>query len=67
MECDIGDAMASIPQSRNQLEDRRGKYDKMSRQVWKAVENKGDEARVAEAEEKEIKEREGTKRKSKRI
>ena len=63
MECDIGDAMASIPQSRNQLEDRRGKDDKMSRQVWKAVENKGDEARVVEAEEKETKEREGTKRK----
>ena len=61
MECDIGDAMASIPQSRNQLEDRRGKDDKMSRQVWKAVENKGDEARVVEAEEKETKEREGTK------
>ena len=63
MECDIGDAMASIPQSRNQLEDRRGKDDKMSRQVWKAVENKGDEARVVEAEEKETKEREGTMRK----
>jgi len=63
VECDIGDAMASIPQSRNQLEDRRGKDDKMSRQVWKAVENKGDEARVVEAEEKETKEREGTKRK----
>jgi len=33
----FGHIIASPAQSRNQLEDRRGKNDKMSRKVWKAM------------------------------
>ena len=47
----IGYALASMPQPRDRLENRRGTDDKMSRGVWKEMENwKTDKARIAKAE-----------------
>ena len=49
-------ALASTPQPRDRLENRRGTDDEMSRKVWKEMENrKTDEARIAK--EKRGKER----------
>jgi len=42
--------MASIPQFRNRLENRRGKNDEVSRRVWKAVEASSEEVRLGETE-----------------
>jgi len=46
----FGNAMASLPQSRNGLEDRRGKDDEMPKEVWKIVEIDIGKIGVAEAE-----------------
>ena len=43
--------MASLPQSRNRLEDGRGKDDEMPREVWKTVETDVGKIRVAKTEE----------------
>ena len=43
-------AIASIPQSRNRLENRRGKNNEVSRKVWKAVEAGSGEVRLGETE-----------------
>ena len=50
MDSDFGNVMASPPQSRNRLEDERGKDDEMSREVWKIVETDTGKIRVAEIE-----------------
>ena len=50
MDGDFENAMASLPQSRNKLEDRRGKDNKMSRGVWKTVEANAGKIRMAEIE-----------------
>ena len=55
--------MASIPQSRNRLENRRGKNDEVSRRVWKAVEASSGEVRLGETEGER---REGRSMKEKR-
>ena len=34
MDSDFGDAIASMPQSRNRLEDGRSKDDEVSREMW---------------------------------
>ena len=47
-----GNAMASLPQFWNWLEDRRGEDNKMSRRVWKAVEIKIRKTRVAKTKRK---------------
>jgi len=65
MECNIRDAVASMPQSRNKLENRRGTNNEMPREMWKEIENKTDEARMAKVarerrnEGKEIEKEEG--------
>ena len=47
----IGYALASMPQFRDRLENRRSTDDEMFRGVWKEIENrKADEARMAEVE-----------------
>jgi len=48
--------MASPPQSRNKLEDERGKNDEMPRGVWKTVESDAEKIRVVETEGGEGKE-----------
>ena len=48
MNSNFRDAMVSSPQPRNRLENWRGKDDKMSRRMWKAVETNTEEIRVAE-------------------
>jgi len=50
VDSDLGGAMVGPAQSRNRLEDGRGKNDKMSRRVWKAVEANAEKIRVAETE-----------------
>ena len=50
MDSDFGNAVASLPQSRNRLEDGRGKDDKIPREVWKTVETDIGKIRVAEIE-----------------
>ena len=67
MECNIRDAIASMPQSWNQLENKRGKNDKISRWVWKVVEDKADDARMAEAEGERTKERKDAEIKEERV
>ena len=46
MDSNSRDAMASTLQSRNRLENRRGKNDKVSRRVWKAVKAGSGEVRL---------------------
>ena len=41
--------MASVPQPRNRLENREDKNDEVSRGVWKAVETRTEEVRMAKA------------------
>ena len=53
MDSNLGDVMASTPQSRNRLENRGGEDDEISRRVWKAVETEIREVRMAEAKEGE--------------
>jgi len=58
VDSDSGDAMASMPQPRNRLEDKGGKDDEVSRGVWEAMETCADEVRMVEAK------REGGQRRS---
>ena len=51
MDSNLGDAMASMPQYRNILENRRGEDNKMSRRVWKAVEAKTGKIRLGKTKE----------------
>ncbi len=57
MECNIGDAMACLPQSWDWLENRRSKDDEVSREMWKAVETKVGKIRMTEAKKREEKRR----------
>ena len=59
--------MVSMPQSRDWLENWGDKNDKMSRWVWKAVEDKVDKARMAKAEGERTEERKYTKRKEETV
>ena len=47
MEYNFGDAMASLPQSWDWLEDRRSRDDEVSRRMWKTVEAKAGKTKVA--------------------
>ena len=49
MDSNFGDAVASTPQSRNRLENRRGENDKVPREMWKAVETSTREVGVGKA------------------
>ena len=50
----IRNAMASIPQSRDRLKNRRGTDDNMLREVWKEMEDgKIDKAKMAKREREE--------------
>ena len=66
VECNIRDTIANIPQSRNWLKDWEGENDKISGQVWETVEDKVNNARMAEAEVEGIEER-NTKPKKERV
>ena len=57
MDSNSRNAMVGLAQSRDRLEDRRGKDDKMSRGVWKAVEANVRKIRVVETKERRSKER----------
>ena len=50
MNGNFGDAMVSTPQPGNKLEDRRGKNNEMSREVWKTVEANARKIGVIETE-----------------
>jgi len=47
---DFGNAVVGSPQSRNRLENRRGKDDKMPGEMWKTVEANAEKIRVIETE-----------------
>ena len=47
MDSDFRDAMASMPQPRNRLENKRGKDDEVSRGVWKVMETYARKVRMA--------------------
>jgi len=49
VESNFGNAVASLPQSGNLLEDRRGENNKVSRGVYEAVETKAGKVRIVEA------------------
>jgi len=63
---DLGNAVASTPQSRNRLENRRGEDDEVPRGMWKAVETGAREVRVGKAKERRSKERSKEKERRKR-
>ena len=50
MECNLRNALAYMPQSRNQLGNRRSKNDKISRRMWKSVETEIRKVRVVKEE-----------------
>ena len=50
MNSNFGDAVVSTPQSRNRLENRESKNDKVSRRVWKTVETSAREVGLGETE-----------------
>ena len=50
MDGNFGDAVASTPQSRNRLENRKGEDDEVPRGMWKAVETGAREVGVGKAE-----------------
>ena len=58
--------MASSPQSWGWLENRKGKNDKILKRVWKAVETKAKETRVAEIKEEREKKKKAKKYKDNR-
>ncbi len=66
MDSNSRDAMASTLQSRNRLENRRGKNDEVSRRVWKAVKAGSGEVRLGKQKEEEEKEEVGKKREEKK-
>ena len=59
MDSDLGDVMVGPAQSRDRLEDRRGKNNEMSRKVWKAVKADAGKIGVAETKGERSKERSG--------
>ena len=58
--------MASVPQSRDRLEDGRSKDDKMSRGMWKAVEASSGEIGMGKVEGRRRKGRSGKETRRKR-
>ena len=50
MECNLGNTVASPPQSWDWLENRKSEDDKISRGMWEAVKTKARKVRVAETE-----------------
>ena len=50
MDGNFGNIVASLPQSRNRLEDGRGKDDEMPKRVWNTVETDVGKIRVAKTE-----------------
>ena len=58
--------MACSLQSRNQLEDRRSKDDKMSERMWQTVKTKARKFRMAETERRRREKREIYKKKKKK-
>ena len=50
MDGNFGDAVASMPQSRDRLEDRRSEDDKVPRGMWKTVEASSWEVRMGKTE-----------------
>ena len=51
IDSDFGNAMISVPQPRNRLENRRGENDKVPRRIQKVVEANTRKVRMAEARE----------------
>ena len=62
MECNIRNTVASMPQLWNWLENWRSENEKISKWIWKAVEDKIDKAKVAEAEGERMEEIKDVKR-----
>ena len=58
--------MACMPQPWNWLEDRRSKNDKVSREMWKVIETKAEEVRLAEVKRRR-KRRKGKEMRGKRM
>ena len=67
MECYISNIIVGMLQSRNQLENKGGTNDKISRLVLKEIKDKTDEARIAKTERKRGKERKEAERKEGKI
>ena len=77
MECDFGNAMVSLPQSWNWLENRRSEDEKVPRRMQKVVETKTEKSGVAKTKGKsrektrrkgtEERKKDGSKKSSKRI
>ena len=57
MECNLGNAIACLPQPWDWLENRRSKDDKIPKEVWKVVETKAEKVRMTEAKWREEKTR----------
>ena len=58
MKCDLRNAVACLPQSWDQLEDRGSKDNKIFWEIWKIVEIKVEKIRVVKTKEKRKKEQE---------
>ena len=65
MNGDLGDAMASMLQSRNRLESRRGEDDEVPRGMWETVETSTREVGVGKAKRRRSKKRSGKKKRRK--
>jgi len=50
VDSDFENAVSSMPQPRNKLENRRGKNDEVSRRMWETVETSAGEIRVGKTE-----------------
>ena len=57
MDGDLRDAITSIPQSRNRLENRRGENDEVPRKIWEAVEISARKVRVGKVKGRRSKRR----------
>ena len=66
MDGDFGNAVASMPQSRNKLENRRGEDDEVPREMWEAVETGTREVGVEKAKGERSKGRSRKKERRKR-
>ena len=51
MECDFGNTLTCLPQLWDWLENREGKNDKVSGEMWKAMETKAEKIKAGKAEE----------------
>jgi len=67
VECNLGNAIASLPQSRDQLENRGDKDDEIFQRVWKLVETKAEKVRVGKIKEGRKERKRGEKVRTKRI